>query len=97
VPPSATAVVPSMLRVVVWMVSVTAVTAALSLTVSCSKLPPVVPVMVAETLAALMYTSLAGAATVTVPVVLPASIWITAPLLRVTVMAVSALLVKVAV
>ncbi|MNH20210.1 hypothetical protein D3C79_799710 [compost metagenome] len=51
-PPSATAAVPLMLRVVAWMVSVTAVTAAVSLTFSFSKLPPLVSVIFAETLPA---------------------------------------------
>ncbi|MNH13706.1 hypothetical protein D3C79_732870 [compost metagenome] len=95
--PSTTEVVPLMLTVVVSMVSVTWVTAGCLLIARSSKLPPVAPVMVALTLPASMYTSSAGAGTLAVPVVLPASMVMVAPLLRVTVTVVCALLLKVAV
>ncbi|MNE63635.1 hypothetical protein D3C77_436400 [compost metagenome] len=79
------------------MVSVTSVTAADGSTSSFSKSPPVVPSMVTSTVSRSMYTSSSGASTVTVPVVAPAAMLITAPLLRVTVIAVPAGLVSVAV
>ncbi|MNJ81675.1 hypothetical protein D3C77_805920 [compost metagenome] len=53
--------------------------------------------MVTSTVSRSMYTSSSGASTVTVPVVAPAAMLITAPLLRVTVIAVPAGLVSVAV
>ncbi|MNH18550.1 hypothetical protein D3C78_1102120 [compost metagenome] len=86
-----------MLRVVVWRVSVTAVTAAVLLTTRFSKLPPEVPVMFADTSPASMYTSSPGAATITEPDVLPAAMLMVWPLLRVTVIAVPAGLLNVAV
>ncbi|MNL09889.1 hypothetical protein D3C87_1306690 [compost metagenome] len=85
------------MTVVVSMVSVTSVTAGTLLGTRFSKLPPVAVEIVASTLPASLYTSSAGAGTVTVPVVLPASIVITAPLDRVTVTGEPAALVKVAV
>ena len=60
-------------------------------------MPPVVPVMVVLTVLPLTYTSFGAVGTVTVPVVLPASMVMTEPLLKVTVMAVPAGLVRVAV
>ena len=77
--------------------SLIVVTAGVVLGTRFSKLPPVVPVMVVLTVEPLTYTSLAGVSTTTVPVVLPASITMTEPLLKVTVIAVPAGLVRVAV
>ncbi|MOA60958.1 hypothetical protein D3C78_1859800 [compost metagenome] len=62
-----------------------------------SKLPPVVPVIVALTVLPLTYTSFAGVSTTTLPLVLPASMTMTEPLLKVTVIGVPAGLVRVAV
>ena len=84
VPPSATLAVAVRLTVVVSGVSVMAVTAGAGFTTSDSSPPPVAPVIVACTLPASTYTSSAGAATLTVPVLVPAAMVIVAPLLSVT-------------
>ncbi|MNT83559.1 hypothetical protein D3C72_2234530 [compost metagenome] len=62
-----------------------------------SKLPPVAPVMVVLTVLPFTYTSLAAVSTTTVPVVWPASMLMTEPLLKVTVTGVPAGLLNVAV
>ncbi|MNP75705.1 hypothetical protein D3C76_1728110 [compost metagenome] len=61
-----------------------------------SKLPPVVAVIVVLTVLPLTYTSFAGVSTTTEPLVLPASMTMTEPLLKVTVIGVPAGLVRVA-
>ena len=66
------------LTVVESSVSVTAVVAAAGLTARLSKLPPLAPVMVAETVPASTITSSAGASTATVPVESPAAMVMTA-------------------
>ncbi|MNE70033.1 hypothetical protein D3C77_361370 [compost metagenome] len=95
--PSATDVVPVMPTVVVLMVSLTWVTAGLSLMSSFSKLPPVAPVMVSLMSPASMYTSSLGASIVMLPLVLSAPMMMVLPLLKVTVTAVPAGLLRVAV
>src|SRR5512134_2709099 len=89
-PPSATAGLAVSETVVVSIVSLIAVVAAVGSIASCSKLPPDVLEIVAETLPASMNTSSLGAATLTLPMLAPAAIVITAPLLNVTVIAVCA-------
>ncbi|MNE94602.1 hypothetical protein D3C80_1925910 [compost metagenome] len=70
---------------VVSMVSVTWVTAGVCGTVTVSPVPPVVPVTVAEIWPPSIYgVSFAGTTTLTLPVVCPAGMTITAPLDRVT-------------
>ena len=96
-PPSATLGVALSATEVLLTVSVTLVVAAAGLTARFSKLPPAALEIVADTLPASTYTSSPGAATLTVPVVAPAAIVIVAPLLRLTVTAVCAALVNVAV
>ena len=66
--------------VVVLMVSVTLVVAGVGLMVKASKPPPLDDTMVAVTVPASIYTSSAGAATVTLPALAPTGIVITAPL-----------------
>src|SRR5688572_15395930 len=96
-PPSATDGVAVSDKVVVSIVSVIVVVAAAGLTASASKPPPLVPLIVADTLPASTITSSLGAATLTVPLVAPAAMPIVAPLLSVTVTALAAGLVNVAV
>ena len=96
-PPSATLGVAVRLTVVVSAVSVMAVVAGAGLTARFSKLPPVALTIVADTLPASTYTSSVGAATVAVPLLAPAAIVITAPLLRVIDTGVLAGLVRLAV
>ena len=96
-PPSATLGVADSDTVVVSSVSLTDVTAAAGFTSSASKLPPDALAIVADTLPASTYTSSPGAATFTLPLVAPAAIVIAAPLLRFTVTAPLAGLVRVAV
>ena len=79
------------------MLSVTAVTAGVALTFSFSKSPPVVPVMVALTLPPSTYTVLRGASTVTLPSVAFLAMEMVEPLLRLTVIALPAGLVSLAV
>ncbi len=83
--------------VVVSIVSVTVVVAAAGLTASDSKLPPVALVIVRDTVPASTYTSSVGAAIDTVPLVAPAAMAIVCPLDSVTVTAVCAALLSVAV
>src|SRR5512143_3036220 len=96
-PPSATLGVADSDSVVVSGVSVTAVTAGVGSTASASKLPPLAVPIVTDTVPASTYGSSAGAAAITLPVVAPAAMAITAPLDSVTVTAVSAGWVNVAV
>ena len=72
------------------MVSVTLVVAGAVLTDRLSKLPPLVPVMVADTGPASRYTSSVGASTATVPDEAPAAMVICAPFESVTVSGVPA-------
>ena len=97
VPPSATLGVAVRLSVVVAMVSVTAVVAAAGLIVRFSKLPPVADTMVRDTLPASTYTSSLGAGTLSVPLVAPAAMVIVVPPVIVTVTALCAALLSVAV
>ena len=62
-----------------------------------SKLPPVALLMVALTVPASTYTSSPGAATLTLPVVAPLAMLITLPLESVTLTALCAALVRLAV
>ena len=82
---------------VVAMVSVTAVVAAAGLIVRFSKLPPVAETIERDTLPASTYTSSLGAATVAVPVVAPAAMVIVVPPVIVTVTALCAAALSVAV
>ena len=70
--------------------SVTEVTAAVGLTLTRSKSPPVVPVIVALTLVLSTYTVLRGASTVTLPSVAFLAMVMVEPLLRLTVIALPA-------
>ncbi|MNC29625.1 hypothetical protein D3C76_896930 [compost metagenome] len=97
VPFSSTLGVAVRVTVVVSIESVMDVTAGSLLGTRFSKLPPVVPMMVVLTVLPLTWTSLAGVPTTTVPVVWPASMVMTEPLLKVTVIGVPAGLVRVAV
>ena len=96
-PPSATLGVAVRVTVVVSTVSVTAVTAAAGLATRLSKLPPLVAVIVAETLPASAYTSSVGAGTDTLFDEVPATMTICAPFDSVTVTSVPAALLSVAV
>ncbi len=96
-PPSATLGVAVSVTVVASLSSVIVVAAAAGLTVSVSKLPPVALVIVRETVLASMYGSSPGAAMLTVPVVAPAAMAIVCPVDSVTVTAVCAALLSVAV
>ncbi len=97
VAPSATTASPVIETVVASIVSVMVVVAALALTFSASKLPPVALVIVREMLPASTYTSSVGARTDTEPVLLPAAMVIVSPVDNVTVTGVCAALVNVAV
>ena len=88
---------PVKLRVVVSKLSVTLVTAGVESTDRVSKLPPVAPVIVVDTEPASTYGLFAWVATDTVPVVAPSAMVMVEPLLRFTVTAPCAGLVKVAV
>ena len=77
-PPSATLPLAVRLTVVLFTVSVIAVTAAAGLTTRLSKLPPVALAIVADTLPASTYTSSRGAGTLTVPLLAPAAIVVVA-------------------
>ena len=96
-PPSATLGVALRLTVVVSMVSDTVVVAVAGSIASDSKLPPDAAEIVADTLPASTYMSSPGAATFTVPALAPAAMVMVAPLLSVTVTAVSAGWVRLAV
>ena len=96
-PPSATLAVADSDTVVESTSSVTLVLAAAGSICSDSKLPPVAVAIVALTVEASRYGSSPGAATVTEPVVAPAAIAIVAPLDSVTLTAVCAAFVNVAV
>ena len=96
-PPSATLAVADKFSVVGSLSSVTVVLAAAGSICSDSKLPPVAVAIVALTVQASRYGSSPGAATMTLPVVAPAAMAIVAPLDSVTVTAVCAALVNVAV
>ena len=93
-PPSAMLGLAVRLTVVVSSVSLMLVVAAAGLIASDSKLPPLVPLIVAETEPASVYTSSVGAATDTEPMLAPAAMVIVAPLDRFTVTAVVAALVS---
>jgi hypothetical protein len=95
--PSVTVAAPVRLTVVVLSVSVTLVVAAAGLTASCSKLPPEALLIVVETVPASTYTVSPCAGTLTVPELAPAPIVIVAPLARLTVTGVCAVLVSDAV
>ena len=84
VPPSDTAAVAVSDTVVGSSVSAIAVTAGAGLMFNVSKPPPVALASVTDTVPASTYTSSAGAGTVTVPVVAPVAMVITAPLDSVT-------------
>ena len=83
--------------VVVSSVSVTLVTAGAGLVTRFSKLPPMAEAIVVLTAPASTYGSSVGAATLTVPVLAPAAMTIVAPLLSVTVTALCAGAVRLAV
>ncbi|MNH35639.1 hypothetical protein D3C79_963430 [compost metagenome] len=85
------------MTVVVSMVSVTLVTAAVLLTSSFSKSPPVVPVTVTLRFSASRYTSSLGALMVIDASFEPAAMVIVSPLLSLITRSVPALLVRVAV
>ena len=85
------------MTVVVSVVSLIAVVAGAGLIARLSKLPPLADAIVALTLPASRYTSSAGAAIMAVPLLAPAAIVMTAPLLSVTVSGVCAALVRLAV
>ena len=82
---------------VVSIVSVTFVLAGAGLNVKFSKPPPLAAMMVLLTAPASIYTSSLGAGRLTVPVVLPGLIVMVCPPLKVTVTAVLAALLSVAV
>src|SRR5262245_12062214 len=77
--------------------AVTDVAAGAGLMASCSKLPPVPVLTVADTLPASTYTSSLGAATLTVPELAPAAMVMVAPLDSVTVTGLCAAAVRLAV
>ena len=89
-PPSATAGLAVSDTVVVSIVSAIAVLAAVGSMASASKLPPAAVLIVADTLPASMNASSLGAATLTLPLLAPAAMVITAPLDSVTLTAVCA-------
>ena len=96
-PPSATLGVAVRLTVVTSIVSVIAVVAVAGSIARFSKLPPVALTMVVATLPASTSTSSLGAATLTVPELVPAAMVMLAPLDRFTVTGEAATLVSDAV